>query len=133
MQEQKEIKVKVNRKNITVTMGFWKVPQKSLYSDLGRGDSGGWRKIFKAFPVERPGMKNIIEDFKWRQAFQPTTQTQAVKRAIAKFLNVDSSSVRVIFDKHCGCNMCPCSPGWDIWINENVDFKPTCLDVSLSS
>ena len=31
-----------------------------------------------------------------------------------------TKEVKAVWDKHCGCSMCPCSPGYRIKINREV-------------
>jgi len=69
------------------------------------------------YSPDRPGMHDIKADFQWRRSHKPPRVIPQIRDAImativAKFgLNfVDNLEIR--YSRHCGCSMCPCSPGW---------------------
>ena len=71
------------------------------------------------YSPDRPGMHNIIEDMKRRLSHRPPRVIPQIRDTVmtiivAKFgVNfVDNLEIR--HSRHCGCSMCPCSPGWVI-------------------
>lgn len=104
---------------------------------LGNSTSKGVR-VAKVFESKRPiANGNVLGDISWRMAnanSDTRVKTQALKAAYAEILNVPVESVKVSFSKYCGCSACPCSPGWDVYLSEDVfsaaDHKPVCSSVS---
>jgi hypothetical protein len=62
---------------------------------------------------ERPGMKDIAADFAWRRSVKMTDvkKDATFKKVIAEFVQKPESDLLYRFNRHCGCAMCPCSPG----------------------
>ena len=73
-------------------------------------------------PLETGG--TIVEDFEWRRSDQancvPLDEIEDVVREKLKELGRDFSDkkLKVRFDRHAGCSMCPCSPGYVVTCQE---------------
>lgn len=60
---------------------------------------------------------DVAGDFDWRRTHEaPCSPREALDAAWPKlaefFPGLDRASVKVHYSRHCGCSMCPCSPGF---------------------
>lgn len=77
-------------------------------------------EVYGAEPTSRPGMGDIAADFAWRRSCGPTKDKafreelrQLVEETIAReFPAFAGVPIKIRWDRHCGCRMCPCSPGY---------------------
>jgi len=80
------------------------------------------------YSPDRPGMQDIVADFQWRRDHTPPRVIPQIRDTImaaivSKFgVNfVDNLEIR--HSRHCGCSMCPCSPGWVVKAKGRETFE----------
>lgn len=101
-------------------------------------------------PSERPFENGkILEDLAWRRNHEkPNHLKPFVAEAIKSFLadkDHTLDDVTIVYDRYCGCSMCPCSPGFvvrskkrmstmrfDIWLDWNKTKGEIVLDKKTS-
>ena len=62
----------------------------------------------------------VLQDIEWRRNHTQPTKPADIKRFLADRYGLDADAIRVRYDRHCGCSMCPCSPGYRV-LADNVD------------
>jgi hypothetical protein len=86
----------------------------------------------------RPGMGDLAADFAWRRSVKMTDvkKDPTFRKVIAEYLQRPEAELVYRFNRHCGCAMCPCSPGiliqdgkstyqsasvYDVWVDIFTD------------
>ena len=87
--------------------------------------STGRRRIVELYPRWRPMVNgNFVADIVWRYS-PPEITTRMIRQQtdilenVARRLNgrgysVEADDLKIRWNRHLGCSMCPCSPGWEI-------------------
>jgi len=67
-------------------------------------------------PIKRG---NILGDFEWRRTHEAPLSSKEIVPLIKGYLqsrDIDPEEVTAQYDKYTGCSMCPCSPGFKVFV-----------------
>lgn len=76
---------------------------------------------------ERPGMSNILADFEWRRTHSSPLPNPKAYKILEPFILASGyhPTGKIIYSRKAGCNMCPCSPGYVIEVEEYGAYDKT--------
>ena len=56
----------------------------------------------------------MLADFGWRMNHRAPIPPREIKQRIAALFEIDPDDLTAVYDRNCGCSMCPCSPGYRV-------------------
>lgn len=93
---------------------------KTVRTEAKRNSSRRIAEVYGAEATQRPGMQDIVQDFAWRRSCGPSKDKafrQELRRMVEEVVAREfplfaGCELKIRWDRHCGCTMCPCSPGF---------------------
>lgn len=78
---------------------------------------------------------DIFGDLNWRRKvnYSDIAKNKDFREKIAEYFKYDVKELSFRFDRYCGCNICPCSPGITVSLKEAIpfDFKDEAIWVAV--
>ena len=80
-------------------------------------------------PEDRPFDRgDIAGDFRWRREHeQPFSDEEVLEAVRDTIIRMGHFIKRIAYSKYAGCGLCPCSPGYIIYTDQDVDAYRTAI------